>query len=306
MLHRMRQRTRGQRHHQRVGHGLGDLIELRGGHRIAAGPRKARLPRMEATRRVEPHDAAVVVDHLQSPADVNGGGRDDAALFQDGELGRAATDVDVEDALVLVVRDPRRARAVGRQHRLHVVAGSGGDEVAALLGQEPRDRLGVLAPQRLAGEDDHAGIDVLRLDAGSRVGLIDDGGERAVVDALVALIRRERHRRLIERFARHHVVAAGQILAVAAQIDAGEDHLRAGGPDVDPDAHQRHMVLDPDRVVFQPLVRVELEMVVIVVGVAIVLMHEIPAEQVIRESVLAAGLLVVRIGHRPAAPRYQP
>ena len=187
-----------------------------------------------------------------------------------------------------------------------MVAGGRGDEVAALLGQEPGDRLGILAPQRFAGEDDDAGIDILRLDTGGRVRPIDDGGERAVVDALVALVGRERHRRLIERFPRHHVVAAGQVLTVATQIDAGEDHLRTGGPDVDPDAGQRHMVLNPDRVVFQTLVRVELEMIVVVIGVAIVLVHEIPAEQVVREGVLAARLLVVRIGHRPAAPQYQP
>jgi hypothetical protein len=47
-------------------------------------------------------------------------------------------------------------------------------------------------------------------------------------------------------------------------------------------------------------------MVVIVIRVAGVLMHEIPAEQVVREGVLAARFLVVRIGHRPATPRYQP
>ena len=88
-----------------------------------------------------------------------------------GELGRAAADVDVEDALVLLVRHPRGARAVGRQHRLHVMAGGRGDEVAALLSEQPGDRLGVLAPQRLAGEDDDAGVDLLSLDAGIRIGL---------------------------------------------------------------------------------------------------------------------------------------
>ena len=55
----------------------------------------------------------------------------------------------------------RGAGAVARQHRLHVVAGGGGDEIAALLGQQAGDRLGVVAAQRLAGEDHHAGVDVL-------------------------------------------------------------------------------------------------------------------------------------------------
>ncbi len=121
-------------------------------------------------------------------------------------------------------------------------------------------------------------------EAGGRVGLVDDGGERGVVDALVALIGRQRHRRLVERLARDDVVAAGQVLAVAAQIDAGEDDLRAGRADVDADAHQRDMVLHPDRVVLQRLVRVEVEMVVIVIGVAVVVVHEILAEQVVGQA----------------------
>ena len=281
---------------------LGDLVELLRSWRVAAAPLIAGLPGVIASGRIEPHDTAALVHHLQPPADVHGRSRDDIALLDHRQLCGAAADVDVEDALVVVVRDQRGARAVGGQHRLHVVAGGGGDEVAALLGQEPRDRLGVLAAQRLTGEDDHAGVDVLRLDAGGRVGLIDDGAELAVVDALVALIRRERHRRLIERFPRHHVVAAGQVLAVAAQIDAGEDHLGAGGADIDPDGGERHVILEPDRVVFQPLVRIELEMVVVVIGVAVVIVNEVLAEQVVGQSVLAARFLVVRVGHRPATP----
>src|SRR5262249_23743692 len=55
-----------------------------------------------------------------------------AAFLDDTELGGAAADVDVEDTLALIVRQLRRARAVGRQHRFHVVPGGGGDEIAAL------------------------------------------------------------------------------------------------------------------------------------------------------------------------------
>ena len=105
--------------------------------------------------RVEPDDLAVLVDHLQPAADVDGRGRDHPAVLDQRELGGAAADVDVEDALALVGRDARGARAVGRQHRLHVMAGGGGDEIAALLGQQAGDRLRVVAPQRLAGEDHH-------------------------------------------------------------------------------------------------------------------------------------------------------
>src|SRR6266849_6109000 len=77
-----------------------------------------------------------------------------------------------------------------------------------------------------------------RRNARRRVGLLDDGAERDVVDALVARIGRQRHRRLEQGLARHDVVTAGKVLAVAAKIDAREDDLRAGRADVDTDRHQ--------------------------------------------------------------------
>ena len=61
------------------------------------------------------------------------------------------------------LRDPRGARAVGGEHGFHVMAGGGADELAALLRQHLGDALRVLAPQRLAGEDDRAGVDVVGL-----------------------------------------------------------------------------------------------------------------------------------------------
>ena len=130
---------------------------------IALVPVEASLRRVMLAGRIEPDDAAALVDDLQPAADMDGRRRDHPAILDQRELGGAAADVDVEDALVLVARDPRRARAVGREHRLHVVAGGGADEIAALLGQDAGDRLRVLAPQRLAGQDHDAGVDVVRL-----------------------------------------------------------------------------------------------------------------------------------------------
>ena len=108
-----------------------------------------------------------VVDHLQPAADMHGRGGDDVAALDQRELGGAAADVDVEDALARLVRHPRRAGAVGREHRLHVMAGGGADELAALLGEQLRRCLRVLAPQRLAGEDHGAGVDLVRMQAGA-------------------------------------------------------------------------------------------------------------------------------------------
>src|SRR6266853_116743 len=44
------------------------------------------------------------------------------------------------------------------------------------------------APERLAGEDDDAGVDVVGLHARRRIGLVDDGRERGIVDALVVVL----------------------------------------------------------------------------------------------------------------------
>jgi hypothetical protein len=55
------------------------------------------------SRRIEPHDPADVVDHLQSAADMQRGRRGHVAVLDDTELGGAAADVDVEDALALIV-----------------------------------------------------------------------------------------------------------------------------------------------------------------------------------------------------------
>ncbi len=118
------------------------------------------------------------------------------------------------------------------------MAGGGGDEFAALLGEDRGNPLRVLATQRLAGENDHAGVDFVRMQIGGDVGVVDDGAEFRVVDALLALVRRERDRRLEQGLAGDDVIAAGQILGEAAQMNAREDNLRARGADVDADRGQ--------------------------------------------------------------------
>src|SRR6516165_7781996 len=74
-------------------------------------------------------------------------------------------------------------------------------------------------------------VSISRGNARRRIGLLDDGAERGVVDALVARIGRQCHRRLEQGLARHDVVTAGEVLAIAAKIDAREDDLRAGRAD---------------------------------------------------------------------------
>ena len=77
-------------------------------------------------------------------------------------------------------------------------------EIAALFRDDAGDGFGVLAPQRLAGENHSAGIDGGRVDAGGVVGVVDDGAEPRLVDVRLAAVRRERDGRLEQGFARRH------------------------------------------------------------------------------------------------------
>ena len=72
-----------------------------------------------------------------------------------------------------------------------------------------------------------------------------------------------------------------------------EDDLRAGGADVDADAGQRHVVLDPQRVFLERAVVVEF--VVVVVGFALVFMGPSLAHGVLRHGM--RGLRLFFLGH---------
>ena len=154
---------------------------------------------------------AAVVDHL--------------TMIDEAELGGAAADVDIENALAHFERGGSRSRAVGGQHRFHVVAGGRADELAALLRQHGRDGLRIFAAQRLAGEDHRPGIDIVGLHPGGIIGVLDDFSQRCIVDPRLARIGRERNGRQEEGVARDDVIAARQILGEAAQMDFREDHL---------------------------------------------------------------------------------
>ena len=70
---------------------------------------------------------------------------------------------------------------------------------------------------------------------------------------------------------------------MSQEIDLGEDHLCAGRADIDADAGERHMVLNPERVFLK---RTGLEIVMIVVGLGIVPMRERIAILVIGQAVI--------------------
>src|SRR6185369_13892936 len=98
-------------------------------------------------------------------ADVNSSGRDHIAIVDQRKLGRAAADIDVEDAYSLLARNAGSARAVGGQHGFHMMASSGADEIAACRGQHSRNGLRVLPAQSFTRENDSASVDVRGLNA---------------------------------------------------------------------------------------------------------------------------------------------
>jgi len=132
-----------------------------------------------------------------------------------------------------------------------VVTGSGGDELAAGFGQDPGDRLGIFPAQRLAGENDDAGIDILCPNSSLMIGRIDDRTQSRVVDAMFVVIRRQADRRFVERLPRDDDVAAGEIFPLATKMNARKNDLRARRSDVDADRAQRHEILLVDRVLVE-------------------------------------------------------
>ena len=132
-------------------------------------PSVSSMPRLPATSfagssmRVRP--CFGVLDQ-QAPADRDRGGRDDLAVLDQGELGGAAADVDVEDRAPRVARERDGARAVRRQLAFHVMAGGGADEAAGLLREQVRDGARIVALDGLAGQDHGAAIDATRIDVG--------------------------------------------------------------------------------------------------------------------------------------------
>ena len=96
---------------QRIGHAVGDFLQLSGRGGVASVPGKAGALGVVLAGWIEADDLAVF-DHLQAAADMHRGGRDHLAVLDKAQLSGAAADVDIENALTFIVRNPRRAGAV--------------------------------------------------------------------------------------------------------------------------------------------------------------------------------------------------
>ncbi len=106
---------------------------------------------------------------------------------------------------------------------------------------------------------------------GRRVGRVDDAADRLLVDAQLVDIRRERDRRLVKGLAADDKIAAGKVFTKAPHLQAREDHLRSGRADVDADAREREVVLEPQRVLLERPRRQVVIVVMVVIAPLVVM-----------------------------------
>ena len=164
--------------HQGVDHGLrhsiGHRIHLLRRHGIADLPVEACTSRVSPPGGVEAFYHAVPVHHLEPAADMDRRRHLDLAFFKNGEFRRATTDINIQDALIAVLRCGGGTRSERRQHAFHVVARGGADEIAALFGHSGGDALRVFAAQRLARQDDCPGVYFAGAEARRGIRIVED------------------------------------------------------------------------------------------------------------------------------------
>ena len=195
--------------------------------------------------RLNPCEPVLFILHDQPAADSDGAGGEDVAVLDQGEFGRAAADIHVQQRRVVAARQRDGTGAVRRHLAFHVMAGRGAHELAGLLRKQVGDGAGVVALEGLAGEDDGAAVDRLGLDPGIGVAAADEAREIVDVDGVVGSVRREQDRRLPQDFSADHDEPARQRVREPLQMHAREHQVRGGRPDIDTDRGQLHIVGGP-------------------------------------------------------------
>ena len=137
--------------------------------------------------------------------------------------------------------------------------GGGADELAGLLGEQVGDGARVLALNRLAGEDNGAGVDLVAFDPCIRVSAADEAGQFFDVDGVVGKIRRQQDRRLPQELAADHNEPARQRGAEPLQMNARKHQVRGRGADVDADGGQFHIIGGPRHLVERPFARIDVQ-----------------------------------------------
>ena len=149
------------------------------------------------------------------------------AFFDKCQLGGSTANIDIQNSRATVVRRLCGTRTIGSQHRLHVMPGCCANKFPPLLGNHAGNCRRVLATQGLTGKDHDTSIDIIRMQLGRGIGLINNNAQRLFVNPRLALIRRQCHRRLVNRFTGFNDIAAGKILPPAAQRKSRKHDLRA-------------------------------------------------------------------------------
>ena len=173
---------------------------------------------------LDANDASLRVEADEARAHVERGEVGHAAVGADRDLRRAAAHVHVHDRDPVADRARGRARAVGGHHRLETIAGRDRDHLAGLACEQFADLAGIAPAHGDAGQDQRAGVDLVRIDVGGLVLVLDEGAERLGVDLLLGGIGREQDIGLVEGLAGGDDIAAVEPF----QRDAGEHQMRGG------------------------------------------------------------------------------
>ena len=120
---------------------------------------------------------------------MNGGCGHQLAVLHQAQLGSATANVNVQNAMLFIVRTLGRARAVNRQHGLHVVTGRGAHKLAALFCQYGGNRLTVFTAQGFARQNYSTGVNFIGVQARRLIRLVDDGTQGLGVHQAVTQIR---------------------------------------------------------------------------------------------------------------------
>ncbi len=209
---------------QALGHARRHLLRVLRRERAADFQLDAKLGGKAPAGFLDARDAAAVVEADEAGADVDGGEVDHLAVGAKRDLRGATADVDVHHNRVVAHRAGGGAGAISGHHRFEVVAGRDRDHLAGLRREQFADLAGVAPAHGDTGQDQGAGIDLLRIDLGLRVLARDEGAELVGVDGLLAVgrIGREQNVGLIEGLALGHHVAAVEPF----QHDAREHQMR--------------------------------------------------------------------------------
>ena len=229
---------------QAIGHVLHQTLHPGGVHQAAHFKRQAHFGGQAGTGRFEACHAATGVQADDARADVYRGLRHHRTVFAQGNLARAAADVDVHHAAGLADAARRRARTHRGQRGFKRVAGADGDELAGLRCEQFTDGAGIAATHCHPGEDQRAAVDLLGAYAGQGVLRVDKHAQRISVDGHVvsgagsAEVGRQQHIAFMQHGAFSHDVAAVQPL----QPQPRKHQMRGAGADVDTDADEHDFV----------------------------------------------------------------